>query len=353
MRCYALLILLMITELTSNAGTLPAELSDLASALANDQKAFEEGLRNFHKAQQQMAEGESEAAALLARDGKTDEAEAEMAKARQRMLVVRQGYETGLEVYAGSARLHNYYGELLYDIYGEQAAALKHWNLALSYDDKLSAPYNNLGLHFFHNGLYEEGLRNLDTALKLERDNPDYLFNMAQIYLVHFPQIQRLRKWNDKEKVYKEAMKFSMKAAKLAPDDYEILQDLAVNYYAAENFGVKPDWKAAAKAWQTARAQARTQDERFYTWLNEARVWIRDERKDQARTCLEEALALRPQSDIAQQLLQQVGGGATPDKVSGEIVETPDPLPPSPDQTKGNFARTGPRMSPERPRGLR
>ena len=353
MRSFPVVLLSLLAAIPVCAASLPPELSDLAPLLEKDQKGFETGLREYHKTQQALAETERDSAALLSQEGKAEEAQAEIAKARERMRLLRQGYEAGLETYPGSARLHNYYGELLYDIFGEQAAALKHWNLSISYDAKLSGPYNNLGLHYFHNGLYEEGLRNLDTALKLEGDNPDYLFNLAQIYLVHFPQIQQLRKWKDKEKVYKEAMKCSVKAAKLAPDDYEIVQDLAVNHFAAENFGVKPDWNAAAMAWQATRNLARTQDERFYTWLNEARVRIRDGRNDEARKCLAEALALRPQSEVAQKLMADVGGSVLQeDKIAGS-AESASPSPTPETRSRSNFARPGPRSSPEWPRGQR
>jgi hypothetical protein len=79
-----------------------------------------------------------------------------------------------------------------------------------------------------------------------------------------------------------------------------------VNFFAAENYGVDADWKEAAAAWAAARKHARNDTEEFYTWLNEARVWIENNDDDRAEPCLESALALMPDSTIALQLLEKV-----------------------------------------------
>ena len=68
---------------------------------------------------------------------------------------------------------------------------------------------------------------------------------------------------------------------------------------------IKADWATAAEAWQKTRQQARTSDEVFYTWLNEGRVWIRKGDQDRAAACLREALAIRPDSEMASQLLAE------------------------------------------------
>ncbi|MEA3366315.1 MAG: hypothetical protein U9Q79_11810, partial [Candidatus Hydrogenedentes bacterium] len=107
------------------------------------------------------------------------------------------------------------------------------------------------------------------------------------------------------KKVYRRAMKMSKKAAELS-NEYELIEDYAVNFFAAEHFQLEADWGDAARAWQWAREEARTDVEEFYTWLNEARVWIEDGKEAKARTCLEEALKLRPESEVAANLLSKL-----------------------------------------------
>jgi tetratricopeptide (TPR) repeat protein len=286
---------------------MPEGIRDLAGVY-EDEEAFVRGLRAFDRRETKLAEAALEEVKALRMQNKPVEAAAAHASAQARVEQVRAAYEFALKRYPNNARLHNFYGECLYDAFGDHAAALREWHLAISLDSKLSAPYNNIGLHEFHFGNYESGLRNLDTALKLEPDNPDYLYNMVQVYLVHFPQIGRIREW-DKKKVYREAMKMSRKAAERAPDDYDIVMDYAVNFFKAEDLGEQADWRAAAKAWQAARALAGSGDRLFYCWLNEARCWKYAKRKKEAEACLLEALKIHPESGPAQKLLEEVRGG--------------------------------------------
>ena len=103
-------------------------------------------------------------------------------------------------------------------------------------------------------------------------------------------------------------MRFSKDAARYAPNDYVLLADYAVNFYAAENFDIEADWLEAAKAWEAARAKATSVQQRFYTWLNEARVlgMAGDWRRAGERSG--EALKLRPDNESAQALLDRAQG---------------------------------------------
>jgi len=300
----ACLSLVCCAAAAGGSAVWPKDLAHFAP-LVEDRERFVTEIRTFDQAQQVLANAAQQQAEELLEKGEKAQAEERMQQARQHIGLVRQAYELALQHARDDARLHNYYGELLYDRYGEQVRALREWNTAMSLDSKLSAPYNNLGLHYFHVGVYDMGLENLDHALKLDPKNPDYLYNLAQVYLVHFPQIGKLRGWKDRKKVYREAMKLSKKAAKLAPGEFPLLQDYAVNFFAAENFGVDANWKDAAKAWQAARAHARNEAETFYTWLNEGRAWIRAGRNEEAKTCIEEALKIFPGSEVAQNLLRK------------------------------------------------
>ncbi|MBL7645096.1 MAG: hypothetical protein JNK74_02790 [Candidatus Hydrogenedentes bacterium] len=215
--------------------------------------------------------------------------------------------ELGLKAFDHSASVHNFRGTVYYDGFGKHMEGVQEWLKAVSLDSKYSDPYNNLGMHYFHSGLYELGFQNMDKALELDPKNADYCYNMAQNYLIYRPQTEEIRGW-DAPKIYKEAMKLSKKATKLAPTDYEILEDYAVNFIAAENFELEPDWKESIKAWQAARAQAKTTVHTFFTWLNEGRAWRNLENNKEARRCFEEALAVIPGNEVATRLLDSVSG---------------------------------------------
>jgi len=216
--------------------------------------------------------------------------------------------EFGLKSYDHNARVRNFNGTVNYDALGRQMEGVKEWHAAVSLDTDYSDPYNNLGMHYFHAGNYPLGFQNMDKALELEPKNPDYCFNMAQNYLIYRPQTEAHRGW-DAKRVYKEAMKLSKKATKLAPDDFEILQDYAVNFLAAENFGTEPDWKGAVKAWQAARKHAPGKVNVYFTWLNEGRAWRAMENNKEAKRCFEEAIQNIPEGNdpsVVQRLLDEV-----------------------------------------------
>ena len=283
------------------AADLPEGLAPLRQFL-NDEAALVDALRAYDREQTVLAEWDQGLAKQHADAGEQDLARDRLDLARSRLKRVRQAYEYGLHNYANNARLHNYYGELLYDRFGEHAGALKAWQLATALDPGLSAPLNNLAIHYCHMGEYATGLHYYDKALEIDPENTDYLFNLAQTYLLNRPAVQQIRQW-DKARLYREAMKLSRKATQGDESDFELAQDYAVNFYAAENFGLTADWGKAAGAWKRARTLARSKTETFYTWLNEGRVWLRKGDQNKAAACFEQAVALIPSSDVAKQLL--------------------------------------------------
>jgi tetratricopeptide (TPR) repeat protein len=303
---HLLVALLISTGVSPDA--LPESVRPLAAVWEN-QDALVEALRARDKEVTQRVE---ELMHPLPVDGssppRVERVPNALEQAKKIVDEVRQAYEAAIATYPANARLHNYYGEWLYDHYGEIPAALKAWHRAIDLDHKMSSAYNNLALHNFEYGEYRVGLHQMDLAIKYDKDNPDYLYNLSNVYLVHFPQIGQIRKW-DKKRVFKEAMKLSKRAAKLAPDDYQVVQDVAVNYYAGENMGLQVDWAEAARAWQAARALADREDQRFYCWLNEARVWLRAKQPSSAEACLNEALRLRPDNEVARNLLNSISTG--------------------------------------------
>ncbi|HNV22566.1 MAG TPA: hypothetical protein PKM22_12985, partial [Candidatus Hydrogenedentes bacterium] len=267
---------------------------------AGDEAGLLDAVRGFDRLQCELADWDMDLAEELARSGDQDLAAEKMEEAKKRLALVEQAYTFALKRYPDNGRALTYYGELIYDYQGDHTKAIMMWKKAAALHPDLSEVFNNLGIHYSHTGDLTRGLVCFDKALELEPDNPDYLYNLCQIYLTQFPDVAKQRQWSLK-KVYRTAMKMSKKAAELG-QDYELIQDYAVNFFAAENFQLKADWREAARAWQWARQNARTTDEEFFTWLNEARVWIADGNKTKALACLDAALTIRPDSEVAANL---------------------------------------------------
>ena len=285
------------------------ELEGLRSILDQETAALD-ALRQYHLTQQELIEWDVDMAQQLRMNGDQDAANAKLEEAGNRARLIGVAYGEFMGKYPQNPRGLTYYGEYLYDFTGEKAEAVRNWKLAERLDPELSIPLNNLGIHYCHSGDYSQGLRYFERTLELEPDNPDYLFNIVQIYLTNRQPVKTRYKWNDK-KLYREAMKFSKRAAELDPTDFSLIQDYAVNFFAAEAFEVKVDWKEAMSAWVRARELATYPHEVFYTWLNEARAAIKGHHYGRARTCLEEALKLRPDSRVANDLIGKLDKAET------------------------------------------
>ncbi len=295
---------LALAAAAPSGGTLPLDLAPLADLLDDEVRAVE-AARAYDLYQRDMIEWDRFLVEKHEAAGDVVMVDGVRERLRRRLETVTQAHETVLARYPRNARALNNYGDFLYDVAEDQGRAVNLWHLASRLDPAYSAPLNNLGLHYVHMGLYERGLKYVDEALKLEPENPDYLFNVVQIYLVHFHALQSRFEF-DKKKLYREAMKLSKKATTLDPGNFEFAEDYAANFYAGERFDVKVNWHDAAAAWQRARSIAPNPDRIFYCWLNEARVWIRAKKLDRARKALAEAFAINPDSAAVKNLLESL-----------------------------------------------
>lgn len=294
----------------ATAATLPDELAHLEELRGNE-AALVEAVRRFAEQQQAMIIWDRELMEDYVRENDQALAETKLADLQRRLQLIETAWQFVLSHYDANARAHNYYGEFLYDYRQDPLGGVRHWNLAVSTNSKLASPHNNLAIHYFHTGMYDHGLRHLGEALELEPKNPDFLYNAAQLYLTYFPQFERKYDLTRAE-LFKEAMRMSRDAAKLAPEDYPIAKDYATNFYLGEQFKLKVDWEEAARAWQAAHALAPNEAEKFFTLLNEGRVWLRAGNKARASEVLQKALALEPESDVVKNLLAEAGGTAAP-----------------------------------------
>ena len=286
---------------------LPEELSSL-SQLWGDEEKLIQGVRQFDLIQQALADWDKKLATEHRMAGDVELAQEKRAQAKHRLDVIRTAYEEVLKRYPKDGRARVYLGELYYDRFGDTARGVNLWEEALSLDPKLHEAMNDLAIHYSHVGEVDKSLECFDRALKLAPDNADYLFNVTQIYLIHWPDVQKHYGWT-KEQTYRKAMVYSQHAAELRPDDYPLLADYALNFFRGEQMGIPVTWGDAAAAWQKAREYVRNKDELFYTWLNEGRVWIRAGQKPKAVACIQEALKLFPDSKVAQNLLSENKSG--------------------------------------------
>ena len=288
--------------------SFPPELSHL-NAFVSDEAKLVDAVRQYDVLQQALIHWDEELAHEASMDGNEDEARQRLGMVEDRRVLLERAYKVLLAHYPKNARALNYYGEFLFDQRGEAAGAVQSWKLAIAEDSELSLPHNNLGIFYSHTGDYQRGLAEYQKALELEPDNADFKFNLAQMYLINWPQVKEILKWDD-ARVYKEAMKLSRDAAALRPADFQLQQDYAVNFFVAERFGAKANWKEAAAAWQEARKRATGLDEVFFAWLNEGRVWLEASDNERAIPCLKEALTIFPGSEVAQKLLAKAQGSS-------------------------------------------
>ena len=303
MRLLWIVLLVFLVSSSQVCAEFPQELAHLED-LAGEPEELVSAARRFGLQQQDLIEWDFALIEEYLREGKRDLAATKQAGITKRVDLMRTAWVYVTERYPNNARALNYHGEFMYDYDQQRARAVQNWRVAIKIDNKLAAAHNNLGIHFFHTGDYRNGLERLQRALDLEDDNPDFLYNMSQMYLIHFPQLGAMLDLS-KDKMFKEAMRMSKKAAELSPDDYDVLLDYATNFYAGENFDVEIDWKSAALAWRQTRTQASTQTQIFFSHLNEGRTWLRADEKENAIKALEAAAALRPDSRVVEQLLSK------------------------------------------------
>lgn len=275
------------------------------NAYLTDQHVFERKVRALDKLYTAIALVKLEEARSLKERGEQENAKTLAAEAGAHWAEVQEAYELGLAHFDDSVLLHTFYGELLHDHLGQQDKAIEHWEKAVNLDKACARAQNNLGMYYLHIGRYEDGLACMDKALEAEPDNPDWLFNMVQVYLTNFTQVMKIRGW-DRIKVYEEAMRMSERTVALSPSDYELLYDNALNHFLADRFGATPDWGRAVRAWQETLKRARKPTQRLECLLNEARVLLRAGDSERARACLEQAQGLAPDSPVVRQLLHDL-----------------------------------------------
>lgn len=300
---YVYLAMIVCSIIAVSHADEPDRELELLKKYLGDSEQFENKVYTFDKLHMAIARGLFQKAQTYEKAQKAQEAYKAAEEAQYHIDLVKQAYEMGLNTFADSAVLHTYYGEFIYDNLGDVHGAAKRWKRALQLDDNCARAHCNFGMYALHNGMYSSGFKSLETALRLEPDNPNFLYNMVQVYFAHSLYLMQSREYS-REKIYKDAMKMSKRAAHLLPEDFEVLRDYALNFFLGEEYGVEVNWKDAARAWQEVRKITRTQAETFNAWLNEARVYKNYGDKRKALECLNEAQSIWPESPVVKRLIQ-------------------------------------------------
>ena len=228
---------------------------------------------------------------------------------------IRAFYEALREKYPDNARIKNHYAELLYDEFQEMGDAVMIWEILEDEYPEYGSVLFNLALHYDDFGDYDRSLDLYERVLTVAPDNPDYLFALTQFYLTHFPFVEERYGWS-REMLAQEAMALSRRASELAPEDYELAYDYAINFFSLNDRGITPDWTEAAQASRRAAEVAQSNDDKYTALLYEARAWLRAMDQEEANAALDRADATLPGRDVVANIREQV-------KALGEEVPPP------------------------------
>lgn len=297
-------VFVIAATLASSATASHAPLAGLAEALDDQERAIAMA-RTIDLEQRAIADWQGGLAHGLMARGRGDEALPIVQDMQRRHQVIQEAYALVLARYPNNARANNYYGDALFDFAGEEDRAVSHWTKATEYDPDFAPPYISLGNHYTHSGLYAKGLEAFDKAIAVDPQSPEGYYHLVQIYLINWPSLEPLLNKSSQE-LYAEAIAMSEKASRLAPNDYELARDYALNFFAGDRMQATVDWPKAAQAWERVHILAKSGTMKFQALLYQARAYIRAENSSGAENALVAALKIMPENQVAKDLLEKV-----------------------------------------------
>jgi tetratricopeptide (TPR) repeat protein len=185
---------------------------------------------------------------------------------RDRLDVVRHGYDGFLRNHPDSARGFLAYGSFLDDIGDESAAAVQYEN-SKQLDPKNPAVWNQLANYYGENGELTNAFAGYTEAIRLNPAEPVYYQNFATTVYLYRKDAREFYGINEQQ-VFDKALGLYQQAMKLAPDNLLLATDYAESYY-----GIKPmRTNDALAAWTNCLNIARDDNEREGVLLHLARV---------------------------------------------------------------------------------
>ena len=190
---------------------------------------------------------------------------------------VRRAYEQFLTKHPKHARARLAYGSFLYEIHDEERG-VEQWERARELDPKNPAAWNNLANHYGHRGPVKKAFEYYGRAIKIDRNEPVYLQNLATTVYLFRQDAQEFFNLTELE-VFNKALGLYRQAIQLDPKNFTLATDLAQSYY-----GIKPmRVSEALAAWEYALKVANDDIERQGVYLHMARVELNSGRFGAAR----------------------------------------------------------------------
>ena len=198
------------------------------------------------------------------------------------------------------------FGGFLYD-QGREEEGLQCWQKAIAIDPRCAKAYNNLAVHYGHNGNAAEALRDHQRAFELDPTDPIYHFNWATTCILFRKDAHEVYGW-DTDQIFQHSQKEFREARDLEPQNIEYAQAYAESFYEV----TKPDWQQAYAAWQFCLNQPVDDTSRERVYCHLARVCLLWGRFDEARSWLAkiESKDVLPMRRVLERRLAESEGAA-------------------------------------------
>jgi cytochrome c-type biogenesis protein CcmH/NrfG len=189
-------------------------------------------------------------------------------KIRDRLDLVRKGYEDFLLEHPNSARGYMAYGTFLDDL-GEEGEAKAQYENARQLDPKNPAAWNQLANYYGEHGPVTNAFAYYAEAIRLSPAEPVYYQNLGMtVYLFRKDAMEFYRL--TEPQVFDKALALYQQAVRLDPDNFALATDYAQSYY-----GIKPlRTNDALLAWTNALHTAHDDFEREGVFIHLARIKI-------------------------------------------------------------------------------
>ncbi len=198
-----------------------------------------------------------------------------------RLGTVQNAYETLVASNPTNDLVRVDYASFLSDVRGDEPAALKQLETALTFTTNNADIYNNLANIYGHIGSVRTAFDYYTRAIEINPRQPIYYQNFGTTVFLFRTDVKEHYGINEQQ-VFDKALDLYAKAMRLDPTNFALATDVALTYY-----GISPPrTKAALQAWTNALQSAQSSGERQDVALHLARLKIKDREFQQARAIL-------------------------------------------------------------------
>lgn len=169
-------------------------------------------------------------------------------------------------------------------------------------DPNIPLVKNQLAKHLAEDGKPLEALPYLTSAIDLAPNEPLYHFHLGQLLLAARDDFLHEGTWT-RASLDKAMLEAFQRAADLAPADLSLAYQHAKAYYEID----PPRWDEALAVWEKLGGRATTESMRQLIKLQRANVLVKLDRRDEARTLLDQVTDLKL-TDEKQKLIDALAG---------------------------------------------